>query len=69
MKNFQKELEPPPMLLGNVGNKFDPIKIKEIQNAVFLMYPLKPGENQKLARKKCHIAIDESCHRLNRGTQ
>jgi len=59
---------------SNVAEKcgkqqLDRIKIKEIQNAVFLMYPLEPGENQKLAWKKCHVAIDESCRGLNRSTQ
>lgn len=47
-------------------DQLDPVKINEIKQATFHMFPLGYGENKEMAWKKCHVAIDESCRRLRR---
>lgn len=46
--------------------KLDTNKIEEIRRITFHLYPLQYGESELVAWKKCHVAIDESCRRLNK---
>jgi len=45
--------------------QLDPKVIEKIKTATFQMYPLDGSESMTLAWRKCHVAIDKSCRRLN----
>ena len=46
--------------------KLDPKKIAAVKRSTLHVYPLAYGESELIAWKKCHLAIDESCRRLNK---
>ena len=46
--------------------KLDPKKLAAVKRSTLHVYPLAYGENELLAWRKCHLAIDESCRRLNK---
>ena len=51
---------------GKCGKEqLDPEIIRKIREVAFKLYPLLYGETEDLAWKKCRIAIDECCRRLN----
>lgn len=47
-------------------DKLDPKKIDAVKKTTFQVFPMTYGENSLVAWKKCHVAIDESCRRLNK---
>lgn len=65
-KLFTEDVMEKSNISGINKDKLDPHKISEVKRVTMQMYPLEYGENEFLAWKKCHIAIDEGCRRLKK---
>lgn len=63
---FEQETRAKSNISGKCDKQqLDSKMIDKIKTATSQMYPLDGSENMTLAWRKCHVAIGESCRRLN----